>query len=242
MPRIPRTFRPDPERTLDPDDPLVLRATARLMADQQDAVAVYGRGGDPWAFVRDLVFTLDEAAAAATTGPVRRFPDRPYLEHLTRLWQVKPLLAVPKSRRMMVTWLFVALHYWLARFTPGAKVPFFARKQGVNETDGSNELVRRAWFIHRHLVPMLPPVEVEYHTGRLTFAHGAEIVALGEGTDQARQHTYTAVLADELGFWTQAYETWIALKPTVEGGGRITVISSACPGFWKDLVYDQLVA
>jgi hypothetical protein len=235
MPRLRKAFRP--ERTLDPDDPLVLRATARLMADQHDALAIYGRAGDPWAFCRDLVYTLDEATAA-----VRKFPDRRYLEHLTRIWQREPLLAIPKSRRMMVTWLFIALHYWLARFTPGAKIPFMARKEGKDESQGSNELVRRAWFIHEHVEAALPSVEAEYHTGRIQFAHGAEIIALGEGADQARQHTFTACLADEFGFWTQAYETWTALKPTIEGGGRITILSSAYPGFWSDLVHDQLVA
>jgi hypothetical protein len=222
-------------RVLGPDHPLPQRATARLLLDQRRALAAYGAQGDPWAFVKDCVWTRDEA-----TGQVRRYPDRAYAELLVRRWQTEPLVAVAKSRRMVVTWLFVALNYWLARFSPMAKVAFMARKLGKTETEGSAELVRRAYFLHRHLPPTLPPCAVEYSIGFLRFPNGSEIVALGEGEEQARQHTFTSVLADEVAFWDHAYETWVALRPTIEGGGRITAVSSAAPGFFKDLVHDQL--
>jgi hypothetical protein len=222
-------------RVLGPDHPLTVRAAARLVLEQRRALAAYGAQGDPWAFVRDCVFTRDEA-----TGMVRRYPDRAYAELLVRRWQEHPLLAVPKSRRMVCTWLFVALNYWLARFSPLAKIAFMARKLGKTETEGSAELVRRARFIHEHLPPTLPPCEVEYNIGFLRFPNGSEIVALGEGEEQARQHTFTSVLADEVAFWDHPFETWVALRPTIEGGGRITAVSSAAPGFFKDLVHDQL--
>jgi hypothetical protein len=218
------------------DHPLAVRAAARLELEQRRALARYGVHGDPWAFVRDCVWTRDEA-----TGMVRRYPDRAYAELLVRRWQTCALLAVPKSRRMVVTWLFVAVNYWLARFRPASKVAFMARKLGRSETEGSCELVRRARFIHEHVpATVLPRLEAEYQIGMLRFPNGSEIVALGEGPDQARQHTFTSVLADEVAFWEQAYETWVALRPTIEGGGRITAVSSAAPGFFRDLVHDRL--
>jgi hypothetical protein len=222
-------------RVLGPDHPLAIRAAARLVLEQRRALKAYGIEGDPWAFVRDCVWTKDEA-----TGQVRRYPPHAYAELLVRRWQSEPLVAVAKSRRMVITWLFVALYYWLARFSPLAKVAFMARKLGKTETEGSAELVRRAYFIHRHLPPTLPPCEVEYSIGLLRFPHGSEIVALGEGEEQARQHTFTGILADEVAFWEHAFETYVALRPTIEGGGRLTLVSSAAPGFFKDLVHDQL--
>jgi hypothetical protein len=222
-------------RVLGPDHPLALRAAARLLLEQRKTLATYGRDGDPWAFIRDCVWTRDEV-----TGRVRRYPGHAYAELLVRRWQEHPLLAVPKSRRMVVTWLFVAVNYWLARFSPNAKVAFMARKLGKTETEGSAELVRRAKFIHDHLPATFPPCETEYSIGFLRFPNGSEIVALGEGEEQARQHTFTSVLADEVAFWDHAFETWVALRPTIEGGGRLTAVSSAGPGFFKDLVHDQL--
>ena len=222
-------------RVLGPDHPLAVRASARLALEQRRATQSYGIHGDPWHFCRDCVWTKDEA-----TGMVRRYPDHEYAELLTRRWQTQPLLAVAKSRRMVVTWLFVALNYHLARFTPLSKVAFMARKLGRTETEGSCELVRRALFIHRHVPASLPATEVEYSIGLLRFSNGSEIVALGEGEEQARQHTFSSVMADEVAWWEHAYDTWVALRPTVEGGGRITAISSAGPGFFKDLCHDQL--
>lgn len=223
-------------RVLGPDHPLAVRAAARLALEQRRAASAYGIQGDPWAFVRDCVFTRDEA-----TGMVRRYPQHEYAEILARRWQELPILVVAKSRRMVITWLFVALNYWLARFSPLTKVAFMARKLGRTETEGSCELVRRAYFIHKHLPAALPPIdEPDYSVGLLRFPNGSEIVALGEGEEQARQHTFTSVLADEMSFWEHAMETWIALRPTIEGGGRITAVSSAGPGFFRDLCHDQL--
>src|SRR4029453_16817551 len=161
-------------RVLGPEHPLAVRAAARLVLEQRRALTAYGIAGDPWAFIRDCVWTRDEA-----TGQVRRYPNQDYAELLVRRWRTEPLLAVAKSRRMVVTWLFVACNYWLARFSPLAKVAFMARKLGKTETEGSAELVRRAHFIHRHLPPTLPPCEVEYSVGFLRFPNGSEIVALG---------------------------------------------------------------
>jgi hypothetical protein len=222
-------------RVLGPDHPLAIRAAARLALEQRKATTAYGAQGDPWAFVRDCVWTRDEA-----TGMVRRYPPHEYAELLVRRWQNTPILVIAKSRRMVVTWLFVAVNYWLARFTPLTKIAFMARKLGRTETEGSAELVRRAHFIHRHTPASLPAVECEYSIGLLRFPNGSEIVALGEGEEQARQHTFTSVLADEVSFWDHAFETWVALRPTIEGGGRITAVSSAGPGFFRDLCHDQL--
>src|SRR5262245_65886828 len=129
-----------------------MRAAARLLLEQRKTLTTYGTHGDTWAVLRDCVLTRDEV-----TGRVRRYPAQPYAELLVRRWQEHPLLAVPKSRRMVITWLFVSVNYWLARFSPNAKVAFMARKLGKTETEGSAELVRRARFIHDHLPATFPP-------------------------------------------------------------------------------------
>src|SRR4029434_6641584 len=126
-------------------------------------------------------------------GQFRPYRKQDSAELLVPRWRTEPLLAVAKSRRMVVTWLFVACNYWLARFSPLAKVAFMARKLGKTEPEGSAELVRRAHFIHRHLPPTLPPCEVEYSVGFLRFPNGSEIVALGEGEQHALQCTFHLV-------------------------------------------------
>lgn len=247
---MPKHARVSGEVRRDTNDPLVLRAIGRMMLAQRKAEAVYGPKGDPWLFVRDCVWTRDEASSS-----VRRFPDKEYAQIIADRWNVKdddgglryPIIAIAKSRRMVCSWLLIALNVWLAITHPQSKIAFLARKEGKTDAEGSAELVGRAHFIAEHIPPIFPPSifvpGTQEHTHcYLKFPNGSEILGLGQGADQARQLTFTSVLADEVAFWEQAYETWIGLKPTSQGGGRITLVSSPGLGFFSNLVHDQLDA
>jgi len=232
---------------------LRLRALAKLRGERTSREKLYRR--HPWSFVRDCCRTLDEI-----TGKVRRFPRDDgegrretcacggcshYVECLVNTWHRERFLLVPKSRRMVVTWTLVACHYWLARFRENSKVAFASRKQGLNDSEGSAELVKRAKFIDAHLPPEVPPVlggRGAYAWCRAQFPNGSEIVGIGQGADQARQYTFTAYFADEMAFWEQAKESYVAIMPTLEGGGRFTGVSSANPGFFRQMCYDELDA
>ena len=231
---LPRTPRPAARvATGNPRQAQTLAAVAKFEQARRDQLSRVSQ--DPWAFLTECVQTLDQAS-----GQVRPFPTHLglYLEPLVRLWEQEKLLLVVKSRRMFVTWLFVALHYWLARFRPATKIAFMARKEGRDDSEGSAELVKRAWFIHEHLPPGLG-CAAEYKFCRLTIPETqGEIVGIGEGADQLRQHTVTAILADEFAFWPEAYETYVAARPTLEGGGRFVGVSTPGPGFFKSLVMD----
>lgn len=208
------------------------RAQAKLQQLQKDNDAKYA--ADPWKFLVEAVMTLDQVK-----GEIRKYPPLPYLEKLTRVWEKERLLLVPKSRRMLISWTMVALHYWLARFRPGTTVAFVSRKEGRSESEGSAELVNRARFIHEHLPPDIEKIETEYKFCRLSFPSiHSEILGIGQGPDQLRQLTLTAILADEMAFWEQARDAYIASRPTIEGGGRFTGVSSANPGFFEQLVND----
>ena len=191
-----------------------------------------------WRFLSECVWTWDQIQ-----GTKRRFPaEKEYLYLLLDRWCRHRLLLIPKSRRMVVTWTFCAIHYWLARFGhPGSKIAFVSRKEGRSEAEGSAELVWRCKFIHEHLPKNVMECPIEYTFARLQFpAVRSEIIGVGQGADQLRQHTLSAILADELAFWEHAQETYIASRPTIEGGGRFTGVSSAHPGFFKELVFDTV--
>ena len=113
-------------------------------------------------------------------------------------------------------------------------------KQGLNESEGSAELVWRAKFIAEHL-PASIKVPVVYKFCHLVFpASESEIVGVGEGADQLRQYSLTAIFADEFAFWPAAYDTYVASRPTVEGGGRFTICSTPGPGLFKQICHDEM--
>jgi len=230
-------------------DDTIIRAKARLRAHQKTSSARYQ--SDPYRFLTECVWTLDQARQE-----VRRFPDlddpapqcpcqpggcRNFLHHLVTRWLHEKRFAVPKSRRVLVSWTMVALHCWLARFFPGTSIAFVSRKQGLNDSEGAAELVRRVKFIEEHLPADVEPIPFQYNFARLKYPTlGSEIIGVAQGADQLRQYGLTAIFADELAYWELAAETYSASIPTLEGGGRFTGVSSAHPGFFHQLVFDNL--
>jgi len=216
---------------------------------------------DAWAFVRECVTTVDELDAER---PIKPFPvgvcprcarylghpdgnqcpccgqaGQPldYLAQLARQWQSAqpPLLIVPKARRMRLTWLFVSLNVWLAWSRPKSNVFFVSSKE-----EKSAELVERARGILARLPrELVGEVKVHHKNSppeiRL-LGNGAKIWGISEGADQLRQYTATAILADEFGHWEWPRNAFTAMRPCIDGGGRLTILSSAYPGFYRELV------
>ena len=64
------------------------------------------------------------------------------------------------------------------------------------------------------------------------------IKGIPEGGDQIRMHTSSGIFSDEMGFQPEAEAAYTAAKPTIDGGGRFTGVSTAEPGFFADMVDD----
>jgi hypothetical protein len=193
---------------------------------------------DPWEFATKMVFTKDEVDR---NNPIKRFPDNMLYQKLyMRLWQKYPKIAVPKSRRMMMSWTNIVLYVWDTMFNVGRQQAFVSKK----ETD-SHELIERAKFVVEHLdydyLPkhLLPKFTCKF--GELAFPEiESRIMGFPSGADQLRQYTFSGMLFDELAFWDNAEDAYASSVPTIEGGGRMTLISSPSPGFFKKLVFDDL--
>ncbi len=190
----------------------------------------------PWAFIRDACWTIDEA----DEGTVKRFPDLPYLRHICEVWGRYKMLAIPKSRRMMLTWIMLALHLHLALFTPRSAIFVQSKKEG-----DSDYLIgdSRMFFMYSNLPEWLRAYGLptaRYKECNIKFSNGSQITAIAQGPGQLRQYTATAVMCDEIAFWDRAGDTWRALRPVVQGGGRVTLLSSASPGFFEVVVKGEL--
>ena len=191
-------------------------------------------GRDPWAWLRECVRTQDEADENARVKP---FPNKEYLEHTVRVWQREPILAIPKSRRMVATWLMIALHLHKALFFPRSAIFIQSKKE-----EDSDFLLgpHRMLFIYHNLPPNVPWPRVKKKYANLAFDNGSYVKGIAQGADQLRQYTASAILCDEMAFWEDAESTWTSLKPTIQGGGKVTMVSSAQPGFFQRIVEGRL--
>lgn len=189
---------------------------------------------DPWQWIKDCCWTMDEA----DEGKVKKFPDKEYLSHICEVWMIENILAIPKTRRMMLSWLMIALHLWAAMFRPNSAVFVQSKKQ-----EDSDFLIadKRMMFIYYHLpVWVRLQVVATYKSCNIDFSNGSYVKAIGQGADQLRGYTASYIMCDEIAFWEQCENTWGALKPTIQGGGRVALISSAGPGFYQRLIEGEI--
>lgn len=195
---------------------------------------------DPWAFLTECVFTRDQVDK---TTPIKAFPGEwEYLRLYVMIWQKYRFLAVPKSRRMFMSWCNIGLHLHGALFFPGQEFAFVSKKE-----DDAGDLVKRAEFIYDHIpenkIPrkLLPKKETRAKPAALIFPEiDSKIQGFPMGADQLRQFTFSGILGDECAFWDEFTKFYSAAIPTTEGGGRCTLISSRSPGGFQRIVYDQL--
>src|SRR3990167_3118596 len=98
----------------------------------------------PWEMIKDgLILTLDQTDLKT---PIKPFPKASWLQFVADEWYKNSLLAVPKSRRMMLTWLMCWTNLWLAMFHEGAACFLVSEKEGK-----SAELVQRCEFMFDHI-------------------------------------------------------------------------------------------
>lgn len=211
-----------------------------MSKEQQDIQRFTAYREDPWLFLCECVFTKDQVDQK---NPIKPFPKEwPYLRLYVLIWMRYRRLAVPKSRRMTMSWTNIALYLHQAMFFPTQDFAFVSKKE-----DDAAELVRRAEFIYDHIPPdkipkyLLPKKRTRAQPAALEFPElDSKIQGFPMGADQLRQFTFSGILGDECAFWEEARAFYAASQPTTEGGGRMSLISSRSPGFFQRLVYDQL--
>lgn len=173
---------------------------------------------DPWFFMINFVWTLD---THDPDTPIKHFPNKKYLENAAEIWLNNKLLYVPKSRQMLISWLMVGLHYWLAAYHQAQNVFFQSKKE-----DDADLLLDRAWFIHNR-VPEFLRVPAKRSYCNLKFKDiNSRIQAVSQSSDAVRSQTASAILSDETAFQPYARDSFSAAKPTIDGGGRYTSIST----------------
>lgn len=184
------------------------------------------------------MWTIDEHDIA---NPIKKFPSYEYLKLIVDEWITHRLLVIAKSRQMLMTWLFADLLLWDAMFFEG-RLNFFQSKR---EEDAVYTNLRRAKFTYGRLpeffkraAPLSKPLGQERYN-RLEFVHNSTLWAIPQGPEIIRSHTASRILTDEFAFQEQPEETLAAMKPTIDGGGSLAIVSTPNgPTFFKKIVFD----
>ena len=173
---------------------------------------------------------------------VRPFTLLEYMPPLVEHWQRSQYFAIEKSRDMMATWLMVAMFTWDAMFHRGRQ--FIFQSQDATKT---LELVQRAKVIMaeqpkflRDTIGKVVFTKGNSRSGELYFIdQESEIIGLPQGGDQIRQYHPSAVFSDESAFQQQFQDSFTAIKPAIQNGGKYTCISSPNRSYFELLCRDR---
>jgi len=127
---------------------------------------------------------------------------------------------------------------WDAAFHEGRNIAYMSKKE-----EDADDLVRRCKFILDNIPKDALPIKLkyEYKYTELKFPEiDSRIKAFPQGEDQLRQYTCSRIFADEIAFWPHARASFVGMKPTIEGGGSICLLSTRFPGFYQELIEDRL--
>ena len=168
-----------------------------------------------------------------SANAIKSFPIRPYIPPLVKAWLEEPIILVPKSRQMMISWLFVSLVLHEAQFYPYRLEAIFSKKE-----EDALELGERAKFVYENQSEWLKeacPLDRKMRDmprGNLFYDNGSKLRGFAQGKDQVRGYVPTTALIDEAAFQDKLRETYAACIPSCK---RIVLVSSANPGFFQRL-------
>ena len=193
---------------------------------------------DPWIFATECVYTKDEADLKK---PIKKFPSEfEFLKLYFKVWQRERLMGVPKSRRMFLSWGTLVLYLHDTMFNIGRQTAVVSKK----EEDADDLLERMVFILENIPKDKIPPELIPKYKKTyccLEFPEiGSRVLAFASGADQLRSYAASGILGDESAFWPDAERMYSATFPVIELTGRMTMISSAAPGFFKKLVHDEL--
>lgn len=183
----------------------------------------------PKYFIKHCVYTKD---GARIENPKRAFPyEVDYHQKMIDTWFDNRLFACIKSRQMQVTLQMLACHLWLGLFRPNLEIYF---RRAVYED--ALKLLEDMEFMYDNIPNDVLPKELypTKYTKEGIFRLpdiNTTFYAVSSGADKMRGRTPSAVLLDEFAFQDDDELTYQTLKPAIQGGSRVSIISTPKPLF-----------
>ncbi len=187
------------------------------MTDRQTILQSYlTYAGDPAAFVRECVHIYD-----ATGQDWVRFELWPAQSETLATMAGSRKLVVLKARQLGITWLCLSYALWLLIFSAPATVLLFSLRE-----EEAKELLWRLRGMYERLPGWLRARAVTHsNETRWILSNGSR--ALAFSTRSGRSYTGTLALVDEADFVRDLPQFLNAVKPTIDAGGQLFLVSTS---------------
>jgi hypothetical protein len=145
------------------------------------------------------------------------------------------LIFILKARQLGITWLACAYALHLCLFKAGKVVLTFSIGQGE-----ANEMLRRVSVMYQRLPEALKntlPALTKENTEEMQWSNGSRIQSLPARKTAGSGYTASLVILDEFAKNPNAAALYTAVKPTIDGGGKLIILSTA--NGTNNLFYDM---
>jgi hypothetical protein len=170
-------------------------------------------------FCGTYCYILADQGRGGTWAPFHLWPEQ---RRVADLLQANRLIVVLKARQLGLTWLVLAYALWLMLFHPIATVLLFSRR----DEEAANLLTVRLRGLYDHL-----PVWLQARAFLAANNHEWALVsgsrALALPTTAGDSYTATLVVVDEADLCPDLDRLMRAVKPTIDAGGRMVLLSRA---------------
>lgn len=183
---------------------------------------------DFWQWACDLVQTIDEASMEVRPWPASKIALRDVIQVLED--PDERLIAIPKSRRMFISWLLAAWTMHKARYHENVAVLW----QSEVENKAAYVLDKRMAWIENHL--LFPGMDRKFDSWKTVEGLISKIEykgthswikAVAQGPDVMRVYTPSIVVIDESDFQPKAPEALKAAIPFAEKKGKVILVTSS---------------
>lgn len=201
-----------------------------------ESAAPHQRGGvgdllapyrdDPARFINDLII-IDDAQPGEDTNDLATMPFHLWEAQKELLGSVisERLLLILKARQLGISWLLLAYALWLCLFRAGRLALVFSIGQAE-----ANEMLRRVhvmyWRLPEEIRQALPRL-IKDNTEEMAWDDGSRVLSLPARKTAGSGYTASLVILDEFAKNQWAREIYTAVKPTIDGGGKMIILSSA---------------
>jgi hypothetical protein len=209
--------------------PQNLRALVEIERERRRRTALRRLPAAPADFLAQTQIETPEAPGARAP-----FAVWPAQAEVLQMLAAHRLIALLKARQLGISWLLCGYVLWKCSQLSGQTALLFS--QGQLE---ANELIRRISLMHHaHAGPL--PVLATDNVTELGWANGSRVISLPATRRAGRSFTASIAVLDEFAFMLWGQQVLAAVKPTIDAGGQLVVLSSADgPGtafhrFWQE--------
>ena len=175
----------------------------------------------PAQFIRDSVIIDDAQGDGLGVMPFDLWPKQ---EELLDAIGSERLLLILKARQLGISWLVCAYALWLCMYRPGRVVLAFSKGQ-----EEANELTRRVTVMYERLPEVIRAAHpmTKANTEEAAWANGSRFKSMPATPGAGRTFTASLAIMDEAAFMAYADKLYTSMKPTIDGGGQLIILSTA---------------